>query len=253
MLPRPARLPFVNDARQLAHIHALARNCYKHTPEHGKDVGAKVRKQIDDYVISLGINPKIPPIELSDEGFDEDVGRQLSDRAKASEMEHAIRSHVRKHLDEDPVKYGKLSERLEEILQQLDGQWAAQEEAFQRMIEQFRDELAVEGESPPRMPAHCLPFLRLLIEEALGKDATPDAAMSTRLMDATAEVLEIILDEAKIPGFWKPVRIPDQERLHGRPFEELIARKLMPVAKAEAVVDNSLELARANHARLMRL
>nr|WP_280521884.1 hypothetical protein [Ectothiorhodospira mobilis] len=39
-------------------------------------------------------------------------------------MEHAVRSHVRKHLDEEAVQYGRLSERLEELLQQLDGQWA---------------------------------------------------------------------------------------------------------------------------------
>ncbi|MCG5526349.1 hypothetical protein LRB11_15665 [Ectothiorhodospira haloalkaliphila] len=45
----------------------------------------------------------------------------MGDRAKASEMEHAVRSHVRKHMDEDPVKFGRLSERLEELLQQLDG------------------------------------------------------------------------------------------------------------------------------------
>jgi type I restriction enzyme R subunit len=32
-------------------------------------------------------------------------------------MEHAIRSHIRKHTDEDPVLYRKLSERLNDILQ----------------------------------------------------------------------------------------------------------------------------------------
>lgn len=253
VLPRPEGLPFANDAKQLAFIHALARNRYKDTPELGKDVGAKVRRLIDDYVISLGINPKIPPIELTDAGFDEHVGRQVGDRAKASEMEHAIRSHVRKHMDEDPVKYAKLSERLEEILQQLDGQWAAQQEVLKHLIEQLKDDHTLDGETLPRMPAHCLPFLRLLTEEALGKDTTPDEAMSVKLMDATAEMLDIILDEVRIPGFWKPARIPDQERLHGRLFEELFGRKLMPVAKTEAVVDKLLELARANHERLMRL
>lgn len=250
VLPRPEGLEFINDAKQLAYIHALARNRFKDTPELGKDVGAKVRKLIDDYVISLGINPKIPPIELSDDGFEEHVGRQVGDRAKASEMEHAIRSHVRKHMDEDPVKYAKLSERLEEILQQLDGQWAAQQEALKDLIEQIKDDQAVEGEALPQMPAHCLPFLRLLTEAVLGKDSAPDAVLSVKLMDATAEIVDIILDEVKIPGFWKPARIPDQERLQGRLFEELFGRKLMPIDKAEATVDRLLELARANHERL---
>jgi type I restriction enzyme R subunit len=56
-----------------------------------------VRKLIDDHVISLGIDPKIPPIQLTDAEFDTHVARAANDRAKASEMEHAIRSHIRKH------------------------------------------------------------------------------------------------------------------------------------------------------------
>lgn len=253
VLPRPEGLEFVNDSKQLAYIHALARNRYKDLPELGKDVGAKVRRLIDEYVISLGINPKIPPVELSDEGFDEHVGRAVGDRAKASEMEHAIRSHVRKHMDEDPVKYAKLSEKLEEILHKLDGQWDALQEALKGLIEQCQANQAVDGEVLPDMPEHCLPFLRLLTEEVLGKDTAPDEAMQTRLMNTTHEIVEIILDEAKIPGFWKPARISDQERLQGRLFEELFGSKLLGAAKAEAAVDKLLELARANHERLMRL
>jgi hypothetical protein len=89
----------------------------------GKDVGAKVRKLIDDHVISLGIDPKIPPIQLTDAEFDTQLARTANDRAKASEMEHAIRSHIRKHADADPVLYRKLSERLNDILKNLGEQW----------------------------------------------------------------------------------------------------------------------------------
>ena len=105
VLPRPEGLPYTKDAKKLAYIYARARNRYKDTPVLGKDVGAKVRKLIDDHVISLGIDPKIPPIQLTDAHFDKHVARTANDRAKASEMEHAIRSHIRKHTDEDPVLY----------------------------------------------------------------------------------------------------------------------------------------------------
>src|SRR5690606_38630952 len=50
VLPRPEGMEFVNDSKQLAYIHALARNRYKDLPELGKDVGAKVRRLIDEYV-----------------------------------------------------------------------------------------------------------------------------------------------------------------------------------------------------------
>ena len=61
ILPRPEGLPFVKDAKRLAYIHARARNRYRDVMSLGSDVGVKVRKLIDDHVISLGIDPKIPP------------------------------------------------------------------------------------------------------------------------------------------------------------------------------------------------
>lgn len=125
VLPRPEGLPYTKDAKKLAYIYARARNRYKDTPVLGKDVGAKVRKLIDDHVISLGIDPKIPPIQLTDAQFDTHVARAANDRAKASEMEHAIRSHIRKHTDEDPVLYRKLSEHLNDILKTLGNRWAS--------------------------------------------------------------------------------------------------------------------------------
>ena len=104
VLPRPEGLPFVKDAKRLAYIHARARNRYRDVMIIGSDVGAKVRKLIDDHVISLGIDPKIPPVQLTDAEFENQLGKTPSSRAKASEMEHAIRSHIRKNLETDPVR-----------------------------------------------------------------------------------------------------------------------------------------------------
>ena len=249
VLPRPEGLEFVDDAKRLAHIHALARARYKDTPEIGKDVGGKVRQLIDDYVISLGINPRIPPVQLTDAEFEQHVSRQVGDRAKASEMEHAVRSHVRKHMDEDPVKYGKLSERLKELLEQLDGQWDEQVQALQALIDQIREGEPVEGEELPDMPAHHQPFLRQLIDARCGEE-TPDSETMAELMDATAEIVATITEELRIPEFWKPSHITDQERLRSRLFQELFNGRVVPRSQAEATADKLLELARANHDKL---
>ena len=251
VLPRPEGLEFVNDAKRLAHIYALARNRYKDTPEIGKDVGGKVRKLIDDHITSLGIDPRIPPVELTDAGFNEHVNRQVSDRAKASEMEHAIRSHIRKRLDEDPVKYEKLSERLKEILDQLDGQWQEQIDALQSLIDDLPDDAPAPGEEIPEMPAHYRPFLRLLQQEALGEEE-PDDRTRQRLMDTTAELVDTIASELQIPDFWKPAHQPDQERLRGRLFRELFNGGLVPKTKVEATADKLMELAKANHDKLVK-
>jgi type I restriction enzyme R subunit len=87
VLPRPEGLPFVKDAKTLAFIYARARNRYREgMPMLGKAVGGKVRELIDEHVISLGIDPKIPPISITDAKFAEHIGKQVSPRAKASEI-----------------------------------------------------------------------------------------------------------------------------------------------------------------------
>ncbi|MCW9059407.1 MAG: hypothetical protein OQL11_11090, partial [Gammaproteobacteria bacterium] len=58
--------------------------------------------------------------------------------------------------------------------------------------------------------------------------------------------------ELRIPDFWRPAHIPDQERLKGRLFEELFNRRLLAMDRLDATVDKLMELARANHARLLR-
>ncbi|GAA0576209.1 type I restriction endonuclease subunit R [Halomonas salifodinae] len=251
VLPRPEGLEFVNDAKRLAYIHALARNRYKDTPELGRDIGNKVRKLIDDYVISLGIDPRIPPVQLTDAEFDEHLGRQVGDRAKASEMEHAVRSHVRKHLDEDPVKYGRLSERLEELLEQLDGQWAEQVEALKALIEQLRDGATDPGESIPDMPAHAKPFWRELVASSGLSVEELDETSAQKLLEATEELVGLIQQEIAIPDFWKPSHIPDQEALRQHIFSRLMIKRLVPFDQASEVAQRLLDLARSNHDKLV--
>ena len=251
VLPRPEALEFVNDAKQLAYIHALARNRYKDSPELGKDVGNKVRKLIDDYMISLGINPKIPPVQLTDTHFDQHINRQVSDRAKASEMEHAVRSHVRKHLDEDPVKYTKLSERLKEILNQMDGLWQEQVDALSALIKQLKEDETTDGETPSALPSHHLPFLRLMAEVKQGTGTTLTSDEKESLEQATVSTVQIITEELRIPDFWKPSHLPDQERLRGRLFEELFELDLFPTNQLDGLLDKLIDLAKANHSKLV--
>jgi type I restriction enzyme, R subunit len=124
VLPRPEALPYVRDAKILGEIQIRAYRRYRGDERPiGKDVGAKVRLLIDESVISQGIDPKIPPISILDAEFDQRVDAEISDRAKASEMEHAARYHIRKHFDEAPELYEKLSERLKKILAELHDRW----------------------------------------------------------------------------------------------------------------------------------
>ena len=252
VLPRPEALPYAQDAKRLSYIHARARNRYKDTPVLGKNVGAKVRKLIDDHVISLGIDPKIPPIQLTDVEFDTHVARAANDRAKASEMEHAIRSHIRKHTDEDPVLYRKLSERLNDILKTLGEQWDEVISQLQKLIDELRTGKAGSADAPSDLPEHCAPFLRTVLDVACAGH-TPSPAELLRLKDVTVDLVELLVQELQSNrGIWSPNKRAAQENLSTQLFEHLMRLRppLMDTPKAEALVDRLMELARANHDKL---
>ncbi len=255
VLPRPEGLPYSGDAKRLAYIYARARNRYKDTPVLGKDVGAKVRKLIDDHVISLGIDPKIPPIQLTDAQFDTHVARAANDRAKASEMEHAIRSHIRKHTDEDPVLYRRLSEHLNDILKTLGEKWNEVISQLQKIIDDLRTGKAGRADTPSGLPEHCAPFLRTVLDVVCAGQA-PTAAELLRLKDVTVELVDLLVQELQgNRDIWSPHKCAAQENLNSQLFEHLMRLRppLVDTGKAGVLADKLMEQARASHDKLVQV
>ena len=201
VLPRPEALPYANDAKFLTHIQARARNRYRGEERPiGKDVGEKVRQLIDEHIISLGIDPEIPPIEITADDFLEHIERERSAEAKASEMEHATRYHIRKHFEEDPAHYQRLSDRLSDILEQHEEQWDQQVEALKELIEQVEAGRQVDDELglDPQTQA---PFYDLIEQKANGS-ADSDVDLRDKICTVTVKMVDHIRQEASIAEFW---------------------------------------------------
>lgn len=248
VLPRPEGLPFVRDAATLGEIYARARHRYRvGMPPLGKDVGRKVQRLIDEHVISLGIDPKIPPIAITDADFAGHIARQISDRAKASEMEHAVRSHIRKKLDEDPVHYQGLARRLEEILQKFGQDWEQLALALADFVEEVEsgrqdDESGLEPE--------LVPFYALLKQQREQESPVRGADVPW-LAELTEELVErVVKPGVQVVGFWK--NAARQEELRGRVFIFLDENEIIDFERADAVADRLMELAKANAPRLAR-
>src|SRR5450756_1409892 len=123
VLPRPDALPFIDAAKLYAEIARRTRRRYRLDGDFDPSLyGAKVRELIDRHMIALGVDTMLPPVSITDPDYQAKVAR-LGNRVKASEMEHAIRHHIRLHADEDPVRYRRLSEDLERILAEHAGNW----------------------------------------------------------------------------------------------------------------------------------
>ena len=103
----------------------VAKERYKDTSLDLSSAGEKVKALINEHLISLGISPKVPPVELMAEDFLEKPAAHAgkNSEAKASEMEHAIRKHCTVHHDEDPAFFKSLSEKVDALIEKHHDQW----------------------------------------------------------------------------------------------------------------------------------
>lgn len=134
ILPDAAAKPFVADLKFLGKVHHAARNHYRDTGLDISDAGKKVRQLVDEHIISTGVDPKIPPVDLLAANFKDSVNVVKSDESRASEIESAIKHHITVNLDEDPEYYRSLSLRLRDIIEKTAGKWDQQVEMLFEMV-----------------------------------------------------------------------------------------------------------------------
>lgn len=116
VLPDPAGLRFLPDLRWLSALRTAARNRFRDDSINLSDCGEKVRKIIEEHVHTAGVMYLNEPVSIYSTQFDTVVDRLSSTDAKASEMEHALRHEISVRIEENPVFYRSLKERLEAII-----------------------------------------------------------------------------------------------------------------------------------------
>ena len=263
VMPRPEALRFQDDAKQLGKIKKRAANRYRDDSMEQVDAGAKVRRLIDEHLVAEGIDPKVPPVSLLDTEFAEHVDDQPSERAKASEMEHAARHHIQKHRDEDPVYYDRLSERLEKILEQYKEDWKAlQDRLFSDVIKPIRE--GREGDDTGLDPNKEAPFFSLLEREVVEADVAEEEISAPNpnygdddlsderreeLAKVTVDMVGHIEQEVQAVDFWR--NNAAQKQLRGWIVRYLDDHELVPFEKLEATADKIVDLAKNRHSHLV--
>jgi len=242
-MPRPEALPFVHDAKRLGIISLAAQRRYRDDGLGDFDsslYGEKVRRLIDEHVTALDIATKIPPVSITDPDFIAKVQGLTSDKAKASEMEHALRYHIRKNFDEDPARYTKLSERLDDILKSLTGHWDQLALALTELLSEAQSD---EGENAIHDDPLVARFYGLL-EAEFATDASLPEEVRVDIVHLAEEVVAEVEANAIIVRFWHNPHA--QETLRKQLIHTLDDRDLFPFEEQAPLADKLMELAKAN-------
>jgi len=201
ILPHSSAHPYRGPARRFGYLLRMVKECYKDDSLDIADAGAKVKALINEHLIDLGINPKIPPVELYSEDFigKVDEHAQGNDEAKASEMEHAIRKHITVHLEEDPVFYGSLSEKLEELLAKHRENW----KQLSLDMEGLRKEVLVgRVEGYDGLTKEATVFYDLIVKSTFG-DAIVTPDNNEVLQKLMLHIITLLQESIHVLDFWK--------------------------------------------------
>ena len=249
ILPHASGHPFRGPARRFGYLLRMVKERFKDDSIDIADAGAKVKALINEHLIELGINPKIPPIELLSADFIANVRKhsQGDPEAKASEMEHAIRKHCTVHFDEDPAFYKKLSEKLEKLIAEHKNNWDALAEGYEQLrldAEAGRTE-AIEG-----LTKEATTFYDYVTQLAFGGAELPEE-IRQRLKALMSRIVEILQETIDIIDFWKkPIEV---KKLRGNIDTEILLSDIPQLAGLhERIAVEIVKLAEKRHAELTK-
>lgn len=211
ILPNAASRSYRVPAKRFGYILQVTKERYKDTSLDLGSAGEKVKALINEHLISLGINPKVPPVELLAEDFLDKLAAHAgkSSEAKASEMEHAIRKHCTVHNDEDPAFYKSLSEKVNALIEKHHGEWDLLAE---KLAELRQETIAGRQQGEDGMSKEATTFYEYIVQLSFanGSVNNADKPAFKALMETSVEILQETISSI---DFWQN---PDkQKRVRG--------------------------------------
>jgi type I restriction enzyme R subunit len=201
-------------AKRLGYLLWRIKDRYKDDTMDLKWASEKVRKLIDKHLLSLGINTKVEQVSILSDEFKNKVDHlNRTPKSKASEMEHAIRWHIKVNLEKDPALYGRFKDKLETILNAYKENW----EDIVRELGRLREEIA-EGRTPgtPGISVVEAPFYDL-IKNKLTEEKDANTA---NVKELTHTLVSILKETAAIKNFWSG-KASERKRIEGLIEDEI--------------------------------
>ena len=213
VLPNPAALEYSEDYKTLAFIRESVAKMTRNPRFSNKDASKKVRAIIEEYLTVNGVDMEIAPISLLSDDFLKGGEKKKSDRAVSEEIKYAVREFININMPKDPELYARLSERLEQILEEFKNNWAELRKALEQLRRDIKAGRAKEN-TYGYDASHEMPFLGLLKTEFYGKktfEELSDEQMAV-LKNLTDDVLSRFKQETEAVNFWNNVALQQELR-----------------------------------------
>lgn len=241
LLPDASATPYLADLKKLGKISIGARNLYRDDQLDVAGAGEKVRKLIEEHIFSTGIDPKIPPVDLLAKDFKEKLNSHKSAKAKASEIENAIKHHIKINIEQDPEYYKSLSERLSDIIRKGEEKW----DDLVQLLLNFRESIEVDRASQAQdlgLSETEYAFHNILMSE-LSKEYESDVIpedVHQKIISVVKELVHMMNEATAIVGFFSKW---DEQKRVKKEIKRTILEHFDSKDLVTAVTDRFMELA----------
>lgn len=238
VMPNPKAQPYTDDLKFLGKIRQLAKSRFREEGMDISDCGEKVKRLIEEHLRASSVEILHDPVNIFSSQFEKQIDEMKSNEAKASEMEHAIRHEIRVRLDENPVYYTSLRERLEELIQaRKDKQLSIAD-----LVEEFRgaiDDMRNTAQKGAKLgfTREQYPFYQLL-EKML-----PDEEDKESMRDLTHLITEIIQEHAVVEWTHKE----DVKRQMRKKIKRQLRASKCPKDQVEGIAGQLMGLAEVHY------
>ena len=250
VLPRKEALNFFNDWKTFTEINELANKHFRDGRFSMKGIPPKLRGIADEFLKSKGLEQTIAPISIIAEDFQKGVNTKKREKTKAAEVEHAIRHYIDINLDEDPALFASFATTLEEILENLKGNWKAIYEELEKLREKIKNREKEETYGLDRKKH--MPFFNSFKEYLFDNRKLTEEEIAQNV-NLTQHIFNLVSTEIKLTGFWDST--PAQLKLKAELQKILLSSDFnkLPniIIKRNELISRIMELAKTNHFKIV--
>jgi type I restriction enzyme, R subunit len=224
VLPDPLALKYVRDLKIINFIRQSARNTYRDEKLSIKDASNKVREIVEEYLVTKGVDPKIPPLHIFSDQFMQSVKAKKSKKTQSEELKIVITDYIKNHREEDPEFYERFADRLERLLQEYQENWDLLVQQLSKLIEDMRKGREAE-ESFNLDTKKEMPFMGILKKSIFGKTPVDEIEEDDigLLIGLTQDISAAIEKEVRSVDFWNnPTK---QKRLKNHIFLKILIKE----------------------------